>query len=103
MTDCGEAENKPGSSYTVAGEAYNPNDHFYQDRFLFECDNDNTRTGETGGVGDRTEGPYNVICQNTGVWNFGSLQCSGESVYGCTCCQIEISYALLFLGDNIEI
>ena len=59
------------------GADYDPANIFYNDRLYFTCPT-SAVSGERGGVGGPPIANPNVICQDTGVWAFGSLECAGE-------------------------
>ena len=80
VTSCGVPPTKAGARYLTmsGGTDYDPANIFYRDRLYFTCPN-SALSGTNGGVGvvPPIANP-NVICQDTGVWAFGSLECAGE-------------------------
>ena len=79
VTTCGIPPNKAGSRYLTmsGGTDYDAANRFYLDRFYFTCEN-SALSGMRDGVGGPVIANPNVICQNTGVWAFGNLECAGE-------------------------
>ena len=70
---------KAGAQYLTefGGAVYDQANMFYNDRLYFTCPT-SAVSGERGGVGGPPIANPNVICQDTGVWAFGSLECAGE-------------------------